>query len=279
LQLKPRDALRLAILKALVERLTGETIETVDAKGVADPKKAEAEAAASPPAPEGAEAESGWSLSYDYHETRYEAESTRFSTRGVVQTADGREITIDLDLHMSREFLSHRSISVRGGEALKDPLVINFSGSAAQLEERDFQFDLDLDGNADTIAQLRPGSGFLALDRDENGQIDDGGELFGPRTGEGFTELAQYDEDGNGWIDEADSIFQKLRIWSWGEDGSASLGTLEEHDVGAISLTAIDTPFSLKTDDNRLLGMVRNSGLYLGETGGAGSVQQLDLVV
>jgi hypothetical protein len=51
-------------------------------------------------------------------------------------------------------------------------------------------------------------------DRNGDGAIDHGRELSGATTGDGFAELAAYDEDGNGWIDENDSIYQHLRIWS-----------------------------------------------------------------
>lgn len=56
------------------------------------------------------------------------------------------------------------------------------------------------------------GSGFLALDRNQNGVVDDGSELFGTQSGDGFAHLALYDQDSNGWIDANDPVFDKLRI-------------------------------------------------------------------
>ena len=133
-----------------------------------------------------------------------------------MKTADGKTIDISVQLNMSRTFYSHESISIRAGDALApiDPLVINFDGPAAALTERNFQFDLDCDGEMNQISFVGSGSGFLCLDLNEDGRINDGSELFGPRTGNGFAELAAYDEDGNGWIDEADSIYERLRIWT-----------------------------------------------------------------
>ena len=126
---------------------------------------------------------------------------------------------------------------------------------------------------------LREGSGFLALDKNGDGKINDGSELFGTRSGNGFADLAVYDEDGNGWIDENDEIFDKLRVWSKDKDGKDVLKTLKEADVGAIYLGSTNSQFSL-TDkkDNEVLGAVRSTGIYLKEsTGMAGTVQQVDL--
>ena len=142
-----------------------------------------------------------------------------------------------------------------------------------------FQFDIDCDGKMDEISMLREGSGFLALDKNGDGKINDGSELFGTRSGNGFADLAVYDEDGNGWIDENDEIFDKLRVWSKDKDGKDVLKTLKEADVGAIYLGSTNSQFSL-TDkkDNEVLGAVRSTGIYLKEsTGMAGTVQQVDL--
>lgn len=79
--------------------------------------------------------------------------------------------------------------------------------------------DLDADGMEDQISFVLPGSGFLALDLNGDGRINDGRELFGPETGDGFAELARYDEDGNQWIDENDPVFERLRIWTKDAEG------------------------------------------------------------
>ncbi|MCP4125867.1 MAG: hypothetical protein GY753_02245 [Gammaproteobacteria bacterium] len=271
-----------SLLKLLVERLTGREIKLMRPSEVKDvPTKTKI---ADVPAKEhGARAEGesrqGWGLVYDYYESHYESESTSFSAQGVVHTADGREINIAVELNMSREFLSEQQLSLRAGDALKDPLVVNFSGSAAELTERTFSFDIDADGRSDQIAFVGPGSGFLALDKNGDGEINDGSELFGPETGNGFADLAVHDEDGNNWIDESDSIYDRLRVWSKDQDGNDQLVALGQRGVGAIYLGHIDTPFLLKDADNDTLGAVRDSGIFLEEDGGVGTIQQLDLVV
>lgn len=61
---------------------------------------------------------------------------------------------------------------------------------------------MDCDGKQEEISKLNAGCGYLALDKNGDGVINDGNELFGVKTGDGFYELSKYDSDLNGWIDE-----------------------------------------------------------------------------
>lgn len=280
--------LKVTLLRLLVEQLTGRKVEVVDAGelGAAEtgaaPPAALGEAASrlgtTPPAAAG-NGRAGWGATYSLEEFHYESEASRFTAQGVVHTADGKEIRLALELHMSREFASHTRVSVRAGDALKDPLVINFNGNAAQLAQTTFRFDLDADGTADAMRFVAPGSGFIALDRNGDGRINDGRELFGALSGNGFADLALHDDDGNGWIDQNDAVFDRLLVWTRDGDGKDSLQGLLQHGVGALYLGDATTPFALKDSANALQGAVRASGLYLREDGGAGTLQQIDLVV
>ncbi len=128
-----------------------------------------------------------------------EAESTSFSTTGTVKTADGREINFNVNVGMSREFEEYyREDLELASFTFCDPLVINLDTDMAQLEDQTFYFDIDGDGEQDEVAQLKSGSGYLALDKNGDGVINDGKELFGTESGNGFADLAKYDEDGNG---------------------------------------------------------------------------------
>lgn len=212
-----------------------------------------------------------------YH---HEEETTSFSTRGIVKTADGREISVNVDVTMSRSFTEYakEELKIMSYQKVYDPLVINFSGSTAKLTDQKFFFDIDMDGKKDDIARLDSGSGYLALDKNKDGIIGDGSELFGPKSGDGFGELADYDEDGNGWIDEGDSIWNHLKIWCQNEDGTSTLYRLSDKNVGAICLQNTKTQFSLNDVKNCELGYIRSSGVFLFETGQAGTIQHLDLV-
>ena len=91
-------------------------------------------------------------------------------------------------------------------------------------------------------------------------------------------ELAERDLDGNGWIDEADDIFDKLRLWQVNPDGSKSLYTLKDKDIGALFLGNVNSTFSLTNDNNDTNAVIRKSGFYLREDGSAGTMAHVDLV-
>jgi hypothetical protein len=223
----------------------------------------------------------GFGLVYEHRAVYQESESTSFSATGMIQTQDGQSIEFSVALNMSREFRIETNSSIRLGDPEKkiDPLVINFDGNAAELSQTRFEFDIDANGITEQIAILNPGSGFLALDKNRDGVINDGSELFGPNSGNGFSELAKYDSDSNGFIDEADPIYDSLRIWQRHEDGSQQLIALGDKNIGVIYLGHVTTPFQLRTADNQSLGEVTDTGIYLTEDGKTGTIQQIDLSV
>ncbi len=207
-----------------------------------------------------------------------ETESTSFSTKGTVKTADGRELSFDLNLNMSRSFTQYYEQDIHFLQAsLCDPLVINLDGNVTEVSDQTFYFDLDCDGVEDEISRLINGSGFLALDRNGDGTINDGSELFGTQTGNGFADLARYDDDGNGFIDEGDAIFDKLKIWMMDENGEMQLYSLKEKGVGAIGLMNTATDFTLMGESHQTNGVIRKTGFFLYEEGGAGTIQHVDL--
>ena len=182
---------------------------------------------------------------------------------------------------MSRSYYEESSTTVTIGDTrqLQDPLVLNFDGEAAQLTDQRFAFDLDSDGDKESINFVAGGSGFLALDKNGDGKVNDGSELFGAQSGNGFAELSGYDSDRNGWIDENDAAYTQLRVWTKDSAGNDQLSTLKQANVGAINLSSVATPFDLKDSSNALLGQIRSSSVYLTDDGKAGTVQQVDLTV
>jgi hypothetical protein len=168
---------------------------------------------------------------------------------------------------------------MREGDAKIDPLIINYEGQTSGLTASKFSFDIDADGIADNISFAGPGSGFLAIDNNNDGIINDGSELFGPKSGNGFVELAAYDSDGNNWIDENDFVYDKLRIWTREQDGSEKLLSLAEKGIGAIYLGNTETQFSIKDNTNNSLGEIKNSGIFVRENGSVGTIQHIDLTI
>lgn len=267
---------QLGLLRSMIELLTGRRIKLFDASALTAGSEAPN---VQPPSPPQATEAAGYSIDYQYHESYAEIEETHFAASGIIKTADGREIAFDLELTMARAFFQESSFRLQAGDAARqtDPLVLNFAGNAAQLTDQRFAFDLDSDGASEQIHFAPPGSGFLALDRNGNGRIDNGGELFGPASGDGFQDLAVLDGDHNGWIDENDAAFAQLQVWQKDAAGNDSLSSLGELGVGAISLGRIATPFEVKSANNESFGQVRSSGIFLQEDGTAGTMQQIDL--
>lgn len=211
-----------------------------------------------------------------YHK---EQEETSFSTVGTVKCADGREINFGLNLSMSRSFEEYYGVKEDLKTwAMKDPLVINLDSNIASLSDQKFRFDIDGDGTLDNISRLGAGSGYLALDRNGDGTINDGTELFGTKSGDGFKDLARFDSDGNGWIDEDDDIWDKLLIWTMDENGNDQLYHLSEKGVGAIYLGNASTDFTLNSLENgQVNGEIRQTGIFLYENGNVGTMQNIDV--
>lgn len=209
-----------------------------------------------------------------------ESESTTFATKGIVQTADGRNIDFNMEVSMSRAFMQETNLLEVKDYIKTDPLMINLDTNIGSVSDQKFFFDLDSDGKEEQISFAGKGSGFLALDKNGDGKINDGSELFGTSSGDGFKDLAEYDEDGNGWIDENDSIFNRLKVWTKDENGKDFLIDLKKADVGAIYLRNADTQFSLKDNENKLNAEIKKTGIYLREsTGAVGTLNHVDLVI
>ncbi|MBN1839070.1 MAG: hypothetical protein JW802_03395 [Campylobacterales bacterium] len=206
-----------------------------------------------------------------------EAESLLLKAQGEVTTQEGASIALSLQTELSR-YDSYR-VEIRQSLAqMVDPLVINLQGGLVDVEkEKTFSFDLNSDGVEDTLSLLAKNSGFLALDRNENGLIDDGSELFGTQSGDGFLDLSVYDDDANGWIDANDEIFSKLKIWQKGalED---KLISLSEAKVGALLLESVESAFSYKNDET-LNAQLKQSSVVLFEDGKTGWMSHLDFSI
>jgi hypothetical protein len=224
-----------------------------------------------------------WGFVYESKEEYYQKSSVEFNTQATIKTSNG-EINIDLSFSYTQEFYEVHKTSIQMGTAnFEDPLLINFEGNKNAFDniskKMNFEFDINSDGIKEEIPQLKNGSGFLALDKNNNGIIDNGSELFGPTSGDGFQELAQYDENKNNWIDEKDSIFKDLRVWEKNENADNSLISLSQAGVGAIYLASVATNFNYSKsigDDNAKL---KQSSFFLKENGEAELITSVDFVI
>ena len=265
----PAEDSDLMLLKLLIELLSGHEIEV--AQVGASPSSTTQPLPGTAPAGQ-------FSVDFSYSAYHYEMEQTSFHATGTVQTADGTEISFDFSLEMARSFESWTAVEFHAGNR-RDPLTLDGDGAGPELSSARYAFDLDGDGSEEQVPIATGGSAFLALDRDGNGRITSGRELFGALGGDGFAELALHDADGNGFIDADDPVFSQLLAWRLTANGEERLDPLASLGIGALYLGSASTPFELRGAGNEEQGAVRRSGVYLNEDGRVGALHQLDLVV
>jgi len=218
-----------------------------------------------------AQKNSEWGFSYESKEEYYEKTTMDFSAEATIKTANG-EFKINLSLSYSNEFYQRNETSInaygRGGE---NPFSVDMQNQKGDFDNvsRDmgFEFDVNKDKNNSDISSLQNNVSYLALDKNGNDKIDNGNELFGVNSGDGFKELSAYDEDGNNWIDENDSVFNDLRVWEKKANGENSLVSLADSGIGAIYLANV--------------GSVNGgqSSIFLKENGDAGVIGSVDYKV
>lgn len=133
----------------------------------------------------------------------------------------------------------------------KDPLIIDLGQEGVELTtiENGVNFDLDCNGFSERTVWIDTEDGFLAFDRNNNGKIDNGKELFGDgvelsdgRISEnGFEVLAELDSNNDGIVDCNDDEFNKLLIWiDYNHNGiseSNEIITAQEKGVVSINLS------------------------------------------
>lgn len=148
------------------------------------------------------------------------------------------------------------------------PILVSLEGNRLQLTdpETGVHFDLDADGSAERIAWTTEGSDdtFLALDRNGNGAIDDGTELFGDASQQqpasdppnGFLALAWFDDpseggNGDGRIDASDAVFQELQFWNdANHDGFSQAGELRHASQAGVRAFDLDYRESKRVDQH-----------------------------
>ncbi|WP_276310304.1 calcium-binding protein, partial [Brenneria alni] len=128
------------------------------------------------------------------------------------------------------------------------PLILDLDGDGVETADNGVFFDHDGNGFAEFSGWVGKDDGLLVLDKNANGQIDDGNELFGNNSvtatgtnaANGFAALAEYDLNDDGVIDEQDTVFEKLQVWrdanGNGSTDSGELLSLGEAGVKSINL-------------------------------------------
>ncbi|NLI75228.1 MAG: hypothetical protein GX442_02150 [Candidatus Riflebacteria bacterium] len=168
-----------------------------------------------------------------------EVDSRKLSWTADIETI--RELSISVEKVQSR-------LEIRAARMRKiDPLVLDLDGNGYELTEagEGASFDIDGDGTTDRTGWVAGGDALLALDRNGNGTIDNGKELFGDQNGaaNGFLELAKYDQNGDQKIDKNDNVYKALKLYrDLNGDGTIQKGevsTLSQMGIAAIELRFI----------------------------------------
>lgn len=271
---------QLIVLKRLLETMTGRKIQVGHPRELTQGDSAEQEPTSTAAADTGTAPpidRAGWGLELDIESTRIETSSSSFSARGSIETADGRTIAFDATYSQKSEQVTVERLSLRAGDArMKDPLVLLYSGTSAELGERVAGFDLDNDGTADTIRNISNGA-YVVQDRNGNQVVDDASEVLGALSNNGFADLSALDEDQNGFVDEGDSSYADLYLWDPTTTPNAQLTRVAEAGIGALFTGQVATPAELVDAQGTLQGRVRATGIYLTESGRLGHLQQIDL--
>jgi hypothetical protein len=162
-------------------------------------------------------------------------------TAAYAASADGTVSVSRLDIDISITSVRIDTRENQPQQQRTDPLALDLNGDgkiSLSGPKDGVLFDITGQGRPQQTSFVSGADGFLALDRNGNGVIDSGKELFGDQNGQanGFLELQTFDQNGDGAIDNQDSVFNQLRIVTRNNDGSLTLHRLSEYDIQRFSL-------------------------------------------
>jgi trimeric autotransporter adhesin len=150
---------------------------------------------------------------------------------------------------------------------LSTPLALDLNGDGLRTVdiEQGVRFDLLANGEQQQTGWVAPEDGLLVIDRNADGQINNGSELFGSSTtladgskaGHGYQALADLDVNHDGVVNQADAGFADLKVWvDANTDGVSQAGELRSlTDLGITSLDVQAESTSIK-DNGNWIGLV-----------------------
>ena len=187
-------------------------------------------------------------------------------------------LSLNYNVNLTHKHTSYSKMEISAA-TLKDPLLVQFDSQALGEIKGEKAFDINQDKTLDKLPIFSGDIGYLVYDQNDNQQADNGSELFGPKTGQGFMELAQLDSNNNGFIDVEDQAFEQLYIWQPNENSSQveQWLSLKEAKIQAISLSAINTPFTFYDHNGEVQAQLRQSSFAISDEGYGRGVHQVDV--
>jgi hypothetical protein len=143
------------------------------------------------------------------------------------------------------------------------------------------QFDVLATGSRVNTGWVSSSDGLLVLDRNHDGQITDGSELFGTATQlangskapNGYAALREFDSDGDGAIDSQDSIYADLRVWvDTNADGTSQAGEIKTLAGAGVASIGLQDSAILSKDNGNLIGLTSTYQATDGSTHAAADV-------
>lgn len=167
-------------------------------------------------------------------------------SRAATKSSKNKQIE---NVSITYERLEYRSVEINIEEQQvqeAEPLILDLDGDGLDLTDvrngDGVNFDITGDGKMENVSWAKADDGFLVYDRNGNGTIDSGKELFGDQHGalNGFEELAKFDNDNNNVINKDDSIYDSLKVWQdYNQNGvseSNELTSLKDMNITEITL-------------------------------------------
>ena len=155
-----------------------------------------------------------------------------------------------------------------------DPLAFDLDGNGIQTTgvKHGIQFDINADGKTEQSSFISGNDAFLAYDKNGNGVIDNGSELFGDQNGaaNGFEELKKYDDNHEGSIDKNDAIYSQLQLLSVDKSKQQKLSSLADQGIESINLNYNNQHQAINYYDS-----IEQTGQFKRSDGSSGSVADI----
>ncbi|MEI6286004.1 MAG: hypothetical protein WCP79_05825 [Bacillota bacterium] len=162
----------------------------------------------------------------------------------------------------------------------RDPIALDLDGDGVEFIKNGAYFDYDNNKFAERATWIGKDDGWLALDKNGDGKIGDGSELFGEAmrkkdgtlAKDGFDALAEYDDNKDGKIDSSDAIYSQLRVW---QDANGN-GVTDAGELKSLSELGIKQLNLQKTAVNGTVQpngeTITNNGSFVWENGASGQL-------